>query len=164
MIKRGTYRQVCELQRILLDEARLAVTRTSAKCQCAAVFAQLEYLKRVMRMKPNPKPVEVVTTGEGRSLIDYRKLVRRPSTRQIIDVTEPKPPGPRTDCTAPASGSGPPGYYARKVEAGEMAPKLDEQGRVVGLVPASPTTTGSVPADPAIQKPVDGSTQVPDNK
>lgn len=104
-------------------------------------FANLEYLKRVMRMKPNPKPIEVNPAGANKALIDYRKLVRRPAA-QIIDVAEPKPPGPRTVMTSSD-------YY--KAQAGQQAPIVAK--------PEENTATGSgavkppEPQEPNVQKP-----------
>jgi hypothetical protein len=130
MWKGRTYAQAIVLQREMLSEATDVNASPNAKAACVNAFIGLEYLKRVMRMKPNPKPIDVIPTGAARPLIDYKRLVRRPAQKALIDVSEPKPPGPRTVISSS-------GYY--KAQADQSAPVVAQDPK-----PSENAPTGSV--------------------
>jgi hypothetical protein len=87
----------------MMAECRRDDIKTIAKASAARAFIELEHLKRLLKMQPAPRPVEV-TSSESGQLIDYRKLVRRPP-KAIIDVAEAKlAPSPPAVPTEPPTG------------------------------------------------------------
>jgi hypothetical protein len=52
------------MQRVLLNDALKPETPPRERAQVARAWKELEELKRNMKMKPNPKPVEVQIGGK----------------------------------------------------------------------------------------------------
>jgi hypothetical protein len=114
--KSRVYKQAVDLQRLLVTSCQREDASASAKAAAANAFANLEYLKRCMRMKPNPRPADVpLATTKG--LIDYKALVKRP--KAIIDVSEPKPSGVKDGAWTSINSSP---YYAPKKPPGDGQP------------------------------------------
>jgi hypothetical protein len=95
-----TYKKAVQLQRLLHARASLESVKDATLATLCHAFCELEYLKRVMRMKPNPKPVEVQLTGRGSALIDYKALVRRPRKATVIEIPGMRSSGPPTQLSS----------------------------------------------------------------
>ena len=59
---RSPYHQAVELQAILMDAARNEETTQASLAQVARAWSELEERKRILKMKPKPKDVDVSGT------------------------------------------------------------------------------------------------------
>ena len=59
------YRGIMQIQRKLLADAMDGETTASARAQVARAYTDAEAMKRIMRGKANPKPVDVPLTSRG---------------------------------------------------------------------------------------------------
>ena len=66
--RRGSLIQLCEMQRALYRDALSEEITATARAQVARAWCELEERKRVIRMKPAPKPVEVQVKPRGKRL------------------------------------------------------------------------------------------------
>jgi hypothetical protein len=57
--RKSPHSQTIELQELLIEEARNAKGKPMARAVVARAWKELEYLKRDIKMKPKPKPVDV---------------------------------------------------------------------------------------------------------
>ncbi len=53
------YHQACELQDLMLRDARDDKTTPSQRAQLARAWSELEERKRILRMRPKPKDIDV---------------------------------------------------------------------------------------------------------
>lgn len=100
------YTQAMQVQDLLLNEAKDCKGKPAQLAQVARAWKELEYLKRDIRMKPKPKPVDVApTVKKSRSVPFHEPAEASPqatlparspkadqSTNQPAPKTTPEPP------------------------------------------------------------------------
>lgn len=66
--RKHSYQVALELQQLLLEDCRRKDTKPAVRAVCARTWEILEERKRVLRMKPLPKSVDVSQAKEQRRL------------------------------------------------------------------------------------------------
>lgn len=73
--RKGPFNQAVELQDFLVQSATSSLDKPIALSSLIRAWKDTEYLKRDIRMKPKPKPVEVgEDSSRGRKLADKLRL------------------------------------------------------------------------------------------
>ena len=80
--RRGALAQILDLQRVLFESALDPGTTPSARAQVARAWCDLEERKRILRMKPKPKDMDVdpvVLAKRARKRIPLPSVFQEPS-------------------------------------------------------------------------------------
>ena len=92
------FAQAKELQQLLMDAAREPECTGPALAQVARAWSELEERKRIIKMKPAPKPIDVsglrgrAHAGRGRSSGPLILDVQPQVTSQVQPTPGPEPP------------------------------------------------------------------------
>jgi hypothetical protein len=72
--RKSPHAQTIELQELLIEEARNAKGKPMARAVVARAWKELEYLKRDIKMKPKPKPIDVTSIRAAQSFSAVREF------------------------------------------------------------------------------------------
>jgi hypothetical protein len=134
--RKSPYSQALELQELLLSDARNPGVKATARAQVARAWDVLEERKRVLRMKPKPKDVDVSQDAKPRR-------DEQPSWSSSSELPDPLPskPKPVTACcqqAAPATSQTrshstaiSPGATAKRVSGERFLPKVPAEANVL---------------------------------
>ena len=112
--KQSPLRMMSELQHLLMQDARREDTKPVARSMVARAIKELEALKREIRMKPKPRPVDVSPTGKKPKSVPFHEpaeappktspLARSPQADREAAKTTPPTPAEAPAETPPDAG------------------------------------------------------------
>ena len=116
--KLGSYRQVCEIQRLLMRDMMNPSTEPSDRSSCARSFDTLEDRKRILKMRFKPGDLRAADLDPARADWVARKF-RKANAKHLghlpkelfieVEVLEPKSKALAAPPTAPETPSAPAG-------------------------------------------------------